>query len=177
MMRLASIAFAALGLFACVADSRADDGRETYSTIYAEMDGELVFFFDRKQQSFRLESTPRTSARAERLSGEYGDCSTPELVCFDFDEFMLAIPKSGNAATWSQGHWRFRRSACLSGPENACRRYAVMFTNDAGGYDGGFVFGEQTGVEMFHHASRKSKRKPLVYVLQDGKGLLSDGRP
>jgi hypothetical protein len=141
------------------------------------MDGELVFFFDRNQRSFRLESTLRTSTWAERLSGEYGDCSTAALVCFGFDEFSLAVRKSGTGDTWFHGPWHFRRSACLSGSENVCKRYAVVFTNDAGGYDGGFVFSEQAGVEVFYHSSRKSKRKPLVYVLREGKGLLAEGRP
>ena len=152
-------------------------GRENYSTTYAEMDGELVFALDRGRRSFRLDSMPKSSAKAEQLMGEYGDCSTATLVCFDFAEFMQAVPRADSRATWSEGQWRFRRSVCLSGPENVCRRYAVIFSNDAGGYDGGFVFSKQIGVELFYHSNRASKRKPLVYVLQEGEGLLSGGRP
>jgi hypothetical protein len=163
--------------------SAAETHASEFGTAYVDIRGELRFEFDRARKQFQLYGIPSdVSANGttpiERLSGSYMDCSDVVIVCFDFAEFALAVPKDLRQTRWSKGQWNFRRTACLpSGSGPTCDRFSAVFENKADKAEGGFVFSRSNGVELFFHSKGSAKPIDALYILQRGKGLLADGHP
>lgn len=114
----------------------------------------------------------------DSVSYEYGDCSSATLICADFEEFVLSVPRSPSEAdSWSYQSWHFKRTACLSTEEQRCTRFVAVFRNEAADSEGRLLFSYTRGVEM-HFNSRISRgERRQIYVLATEVGLHHAGRP
>lgn len=167
------------------APSTTPDAPEDRIARYVNIDGGFELIIDRdKRMSTSTpfpkegERTPEGRIITDSIGYEYGDCSTTKVVCADFDDFVLAVPRQpGDTPTWEHDGWTFMRTACLDYLGKLCVRYVAIFRNVSEDREGGFVYSSERGIEM-HFDSKVSRREPRqIYVLASKYGLLHDGRP
>jgi hypothetical protein len=171
-----SVAAASTALY-FVSAVRADEG---LVARYVALDGGYEILVDRD----KLTATTNTimtdvagRSAGERLSFEFDDCSSTQLVCAEFDTYVLAVPREvGALQKWNYQGWAFQRTACLESTGPRCVRFAVRFANAAEGREGGFVFSRDRGVEMHFDANVARKEQWRIYVLASAHGLLYGGR-
>ena len=117
------------------------------------------------------------NAIGEASTFEFLDCSTSDLVCADFEEFMFAVPRNNNGRKeWSRDDWRFKRTACFIWSASKCIRFAVRFSSEAERTEGGFIYSDQEGIELYYYANVELKDPRHIYVKSTRIGLLHGGR-
>ena len=165
---------------AAVASSHEDQVVE-----YLDVEGGVVFLVDRTRKKLTAETlnndadqTQDGQNTSEAQSFEFGDCSDRDLVCADFEDYMLAVPLLRPLPkNWFRDGWRFEKTACFASQQRVCTRFAVKFENDEKHREGGFVFNELEGVELFYYTNSKLRDPRHIYVKSATPGLLQGGRP
>jgi hypothetical protein len=180
-VRVGAVAYA-LSLSAML--SAATEASEDGKARYVHTDGGFALIIDRAKRMSTSDPFPTEGQRTadghivtDSMSYGYGDCSTSMLVCADFEEFMLAVPRQGGLLDWKQDGWMFKRTACLDASGGACGHYVVTFRNTKAGHEGGFIYSTERGVEMYFVANFSRKDQRQIYVLGTQHGLLHGGRP
>jgi hypothetical protein len=165
----------------------ADERKDSTIARYVFSDGGFALNIDRRTRWATSESYPTSGERTQEghiitdsMSHEYGDCSTVDLVCADFEQFVLAVPRRASPRLpWAHGEWTFKMAYCLSNDisSSRCSRFIATFQNNAEDREGGFLYSDARGVEM-HFDSRASRgEKRSIYILASEYGLLHGGTP
>lgn len=154
---------------------------EAFVARYVALDGGYEIAVDRDKLIETTNTTLGTDASGRRvgesLSYGFDNCSSAQLICAEFDTYVLAVPREVAALQkWDYLGWAFQRTACLEGAGPQCVRFAVRFENVAEGREGGFVFSRDRGVEMHFDANVARKEQWRIYVLASAHGLLHGGR-
>jgi hypothetical protein len=158
------------------------DGNEM--PVYLDVEGGVSLTFDQASRTMAAdtfsdndERTPEGRLIGERQSYGYGDCSDTSLICRDFEEFVLAVPRSrAKLSKWVWQGWKFKVTACLKVSDGNCTRFTVKFKNDDLHREGGFVFSYLEGVEMFYYANMEMRDPRHIYVKRSLIGLLDGAR-
>ncbi len=164
----------------------AGERKDNANARYIFSDGGFALNIDRRTRWATSEPYPTSGERTpeghiitDSMRHEYGDCSTVELVCADFKEYVLAVPRRASPRLpWAHGEWTFKMAYCLSNePSGRCARFIATFQNKAEDREGGFLYSDARGVEM-HFDSRASRgEKRSIYILASEYGLLHGGTP
>jgi hypothetical protein len=148
---------------------------------YVALDGGYEILVDRDKLTATTDTIMMTGAGGrrfgERLSFGFDNCSNAQLVCAEFDTYVLAVPREvGALRKWNYQGWAFQRTVCLESAGPECARFAVRFENAAEGREGGFLFSRARGVEMHFDANVRRNEQWRIYVLTSAHGLLYGGR-
>jgi hypothetical protein len=154
-------------------------GEERSSIEYANLDGSTLKIFDPTANTYTTWAFPWPAIRdrsgnlvADTSVTEYLNCSTAQLVCADFEELALAVPRIiGGESRWKYEDWTFEKTSCLRRQKSECDRIAVSFGSVAENVVGGFVFDRSSGIEMYFFENRKFKDPTRIYVRVSDKGL------
>lgn len=156
-------------------------GRDQRALIeYANFDGGSIKSFDPAANTYTTWAFPTPAVRersgtlvADTSVTEYLNCSTTELVCADFEEWALAVPRAiGGKSRWQYEDWTFEVTSCLRKQQGECDRIAISFSSVVEDVVGGFVFDRNSGVEMYFYESHKFRDPTRIYLRVSDKGLL-----
>lgn len=158
---------------------------DNHTPVYFDVEGGVSLSFDETSRTMAAdtfsedsERTPEGRLVSERQSYGYGDCSDAALYCRDFEEFVLAVPRSRvKLNKWGWNGWMFKKTACFATSEGECACFAAKFNNDELHREGGFVFSNSEGVEMFYYTNTELRDPRKIYVKKSLMGLLQVVRP